>query len=216
MLGRLAVCVGLALSSLAVADGSCVARSARPATDPAELGKGKLLVAGRQLADPNFAQTVVLLLGYGRLGALGVIINRPTAVRLSDVLPDSFRVTPQAGVVYSGGPVATTAMLLLFRAERQPDETEHIFADVYLSGSQIVVEDKFARGGLFRMYAGHAGWAPGQLDNEVARGDWHIVPADIDTVFRKPAENMWSELIQRGTGRWVNLQPSLLAELGRG
>lgn len=216
MLGRLTVCVGLALSSLAVADGPCIARSARPATDPAELGKGKLLVAGRQLADPNFAQTVVLLLGYGRLGALGVIINRPTAVLLSDVLPDSFRVTPQAGVVYSGGPVATTAMLLLFRAERQPDETEHIFADVYLSGSQTVVEDKFARGDMFRMYAGHTGWAPGQLDNEVARGDWYIVPADIDTVFRKSAENMWSELIQRGTGRWVNFQPSLLAELGRG
>ncbi len=216
MLGRLAVCTSLVLSSLAGADGLCVARPAHPAADPTALGKGKLLVAARQLADPNFAQTVVLLLGYGRLGALGVIINRPTAVRLSEVLPDSFRAAPRAGVVYSGGPVATTAMLLLFRAERQPDETEHIFADVYLSGSQAVVEDKVAPGDLFRLYAGHAGWAPGQLDNEVAQGDWHIVPADIDTLFRKPAENLWSELIQRSTGRWVNLQPPLLAEHGRG
>ena len=220
MRGWLAVCVSLVLSSLAVADGPPAVRSVRlavaAATDPAELGKGKLLVAGRHLDDPNFAQSVVLLLGYGRLGALGVIINRPTAVRLSEVLPDSFHATPQPGVVYSGGPVATTAMLLLFRAERQLDETEHVFADVYLSGSQAVVEDKIARDGTFRMYVGHAGWAPGQLDNEVERGDWHIVPADIDTLFRKPAENMWSELIQRSAGRWVGLQPPRSADHGPG
>lgn len=220
MLGWLAVCISLVLSSLAGADGVSVARPEHPvataAADPAALGKGKLLVASRQLADPNFAQSVVLLLGYGRLGALGVIINRPTAVRLSEILPDSFRAAPQAGVVYSGGPVATSALLLLFRAARQVDETEHVFADVYLSGSQAVVEEKVARGGTFRMYVGHAGWAPDQLDNEVARGDWYIVPADIDTVFRKPAENIWSELIQRSTGRWVDLQPPTSVERGPG
>jgi putative transcriptional regulator len=66
------------------------------------------------------------------------------------------------------------------------------------------------------MYVGHAGWAPGQLDNEVERGDWHIVPADIDTLFRKPAENMWSELIQRSAGRWVGLQPPRSADHGPG
>ena len=205
----LAIGVGLAVASLAGAD-------ELPTADPAELGKGKLLVAARQLADPNFAQSVVLLLGYGRLGALGVIINRPTAVQLSEVVPESLRVTPQAGVVYGGGPVAPSVMLLLFRAEQPPDESLPVFADVYLSGSPSVVEDELARGGTFRMYAGHAGWAPGQLDGEVERGDWHIVAADIDAVFHRPAEDLWSELIQRTTGRWVELRPPRIAHHGSG
>ncbi len=211
MLGWLVVCLSLMPSSPTLAAGLSVAI---PSAAPAELGKGKLLVAARELADPHFAQSVVLLLGYGRLGALGVIINHPTTVRLSEILPDSFRTTPLAGVVYRGGPVAPTVMLLLFRAERQLAETEHVFADVYLSDSQTLTEDKIAQGSTFRIYAGHAGWAPGQLDNEVARGDWYIVPADTDTVFRKPAEHIWSELIQRSTGRWVNLLPPLSADHG--
>ena len=203
----LAIVVGLALASLTGAD-------ELPTADPVELDKGQLLVAARKLADPNFAQSVVLLLGYGRLGALGVIINRPTAVQLSEVIPESLRVAPQAGVVYGGGPVATSVML--FRAEQPPDESLPVFADVYLSGSPSVVEDELARGGTFRMYAGHAGWAPGQLDGEVERGDWHIIAADIDAVFHRPAEDLWSELIQRTTGRWVDLRPPGATDRGSG
>ena len=212
----LAFCIGVLLSIVAFSDGPSTAWSdqvlfatASPAgpadpADPAKLAKGKFLVAGRYLNDPNFSESVVLLLGYGQQGALGVIINRPTSVPLAEVLPDSVQAQPPSGFVYIGGPVARTVMLLLLRSTHQSDDIEHVFDDVYFSGSQMVLQKKIdEQGSIFRLYSGHAGWGPGQLDNEVARGDWHIVTADTKTLFNTPSEKIWPALIQRSEGRWV-------------
>lgn len=180
-----------------------------PHGNPAGLAKGKFLVAGRHLNDPNFSESVVLLLGYGQQGALGVIINRPASVPLAEVLPDSVPAKPQSGFVYIGGPVARTAMLLLLRSTHHSDNIEHVFDDVYFSGSQLVLQKKRDEpGSIFRLYSGHAGWGPGQLDTEVARGDWHIVRADKETIFSMPAEKIWPALIQHTDGKWVRFSPS--------
>jgi putative transcriptional regulator len=187
-----------------------------PHGNPAGLARGKFLVAGRHLDDPNFSESVVLLLGYGQQGALGVIINRPTTVSLAEVLPDAVQAKPDAGLVYMGGPVARTAMLLLLRSTHQSDDTELVFEDVYFSGSQMVLQKKIdEQGSIFRMYSGHAGWGPGQLDNEVARGDWHIVSADTETIFTTPSEKIWPALIQRGEGKWVRRSGPFLKERRR-
>lgn len=217
---RLLLFVGAALflvgepggtSVLAVSPAAALAPGLRfaapsPHLNPTGLAKGKFLVAGRHLNDPNFSETVVLLLGYSQQGALGVIINRPTEVSLAEALSEAVQPRPPTGQVYIGGPVGRSSMLLLLQSEARAEETEHVFRDVYFSGSlavlQRMIEKKESR---FRVYAGHAGWAPGQLDSEVARGDWHIVSADVAHIFRTPAEKVWPELIERSTGQWVQL-----------
>ena len=102
------------------------------------LARGKFLVAAQHLDDPNFSESVVLLLGYGQQGALGVIINRPTTVPLAEVLPDAVQAKPESGLVYRGGPVARTAMLVLLRSTHQSDEIQQVFDDVYFSHEFIL------------------------------------------------------------------------------
>jgi putative transcriptional regulator len=63
-------------------------------------------------------------------------------------------------------------------------------------------------GDRFRVYAGYAGWAPGQLDQEFSRGDWHVLRADQEMIFEKDAVQIWPELIRRSAGRWVRIRPS--------
>ena len=186
-----------------------------PQANPTGLARGKFLVASRHLDDPNFSESVVLLLGYGRQGALGVIINRPTTVPLAEVLPDAVQAKPESGLVYMGGPVARTTMLLLLRSTYQSDDIEQVFEDVYFSGSPMVLQKKIdEQGGIFRMYSGHAGWGPGQLDNEVARSDWHIVTADTETLFNMPSEKIWPTCIQRSEGKWVRRSVPFFSRLG--
>ncbi len=173
------------------------------------LSKGKFLVASRQLKDPNFTETVVLLVEYDRSGAMGLVVNRPTEIRLSTVLPDMEGLQDMPDTVYVGGPVAKHQMLLLIRSSSQPDDARRVFDDIYLSSSRAllrkIVDDKDP-GQTFRLYAGHAGWAPGQLDQELARGGWHVLQADGATVFEKAPSEIWPELIQRSSALWVRLQ----------
>jgi len=173
------------------------------------LSKGKFLVASRQLIDPNFSETVVLLVEYDRSGAMGLVLNRPTKMRLSTVLPDMEGLQDLPDTVYVGGPVAKNQMLLLIRSSSKPDDARLIFDDIYVSSSRALLRkmvDRRDPGQTFRLYAGHAGWAPGQLDQEVARGGWHVLQADVATVFEKAPGEIWPELIQRSSALWVRLK----------
>ncbi len=173
------------------------------------LSKGKFLVASRQLKDPNFTETVVLLVEYDRSGAMGLVLNRPTKMRLSTVLPDMEGLQDLPDTVYVGGPVAKNQMLLLIRSSSKPDDARLVFDDIYVSSSRALLRkmvDRRDPGQTFRLYAGHAGWAPGQLDQEVARGGWHVLQADVATVFEKAPGEIWPELIQRSSALWVRLK----------
>jgi putative transcriptional regulator len=168
-------------------------------------GKGKFLVARRQLIDPNFNQTVVLLVEHSEEGALGLVINRPTEVKLSDVL-EIDGAARLVEPVYSGGPVAHGRMLMLLRAPETPEGAQPVFEDVHSSGSRELLERLVTQQGAvehFRVYAGHAGWAPGQLEAEIERGGWHVAPADSDLVFSMAPENVWPELNRRAAARWT-------------
>lgn len=168
--------------------------------------KGMFLIASRALADPNFVETVILLLEYDRSGALGLIINRPTRVRLSHLLPEVDELESRDDLVYEGGPVARQQVLLLLRSRERPPDSGRIFADTWVSSSLVTLR-ALAGGELsgdsFHAFVGYAGWAPGQLDSEVARGDWHIVPADEVAVFDREAGEIWPELIRENAGQWV-------------
>lgn len=181
-----------------------MAPDARPPSH--SLARGMFLIASRGLTDPNFSESVVLLLEYDDQGALGLIVNRPTKVHLTKLLPDVDELKERSDIVYVGGPVSKNRIVLLMRSDQHPREAGRVFADTYVSSSMETLKHAVAlsrEGGTFHAYLGYAGWGPGQLDNEVARGDWHISPADESIVFDRASEEIWPELIEENAGRWV-------------
>ncbi len=175
-------------------------------TDPT---KGMFLVASQDLRDPNFSETVVLLIDYNPQGAMGLVINRPTQMKLSTVLPEIEGLKKRNDTVYIGGPVARMQMMLLIRSVDPPDGSLHIFEDVYVSSSGTVIQrmiDAVRPEERFRIYMGYAGWAPGQLDRELSRGDWHLLQADTETLFDRAPQEIWQELIRQSPLLIANLQ----------
>lgn len=173
-----------------------------------ELAKGKFLVASRRLTDPNFSQTVVLLIDYGPDGAMGLVINRPSTVKLSKVFPDVKELKQRKDTIFVGGPVAVNQMLMLIRSAQAPEASTPVIDNVYISSSWKVLERLIKNATAsprFRLFAGYAGWAPNQLDFERTRGDWHVLKADADSVFALDPKTLWQELIQRATLKWVRL-----------
>ena len=172
----------------------------------AALSAGRFLVASKQLRDPNFSETVVLLLNYGERGARGVVINWPTEVKLATMFPEIRGLQRRVDTVYLGGPVERTRLLMLLRADKPRAGAEHVVDDIYVSTSRRVLFDALGRAGSatsVHVYAGYAGWAPGQLDREVARGDWHVLPADAEAVFSTTPTEVWRELIDKGAVQWL-------------
>ncbi len=165
-------------------------------------GAGKFLVAGSSIADPRFQETVVLLIDYSEKGATGLIVNRPTKVPLSEVLPAMPALKERTDVVNYGGPVEGNRILMLFRSEKRPEESKLVFNDVYVSTSKIALEQVIGMHKPekeLRLYAGYAGWFPGQLDSELLRGDWYIIDADVSSIFDKKPSELWRELYKRAS-----------------
>ena len=165
-----------------------------------ELAAGKFLVARRDLPDPNFAETVVLLVHYDKSGAMGLVINRPTKVPLSRVLQDLKEAKERADPVYLGGPVEKTGALALLRSRNKLEEARHVFSDVYLASSRKLLEQSLAariEASALRVYLGYSGWGAGQLEGEVELGTWHIFRGDAGMVFDPDPESVWHKLIQR-------------------
>jgi len=169
----------------------------RPST-PA-IAKGVLLVAHPSLLDPNFKQAVVLVCEHGAEGTLGVIINRPTTVPLSEALPGVSVLKGTSYVLFAGGPVQPDGILMLFRIVEAPDQLRKVLERVYLGLDREILEQIITKPHpteTFRAYAGYAGWAPGQLEFEMAMGSWAVIPADPSSIFDKMPETLWTEMIE--------------------
>jgi putative transcriptional regulator len=158
---------------------------------------GRFLVASRQVGGPVFAETIVLLVEKNDAGALGLIVNRPTSIPLSEIFPD---VGPKSAQrAYLGGPVAIGTIRALLRADRAPAASARVTDEIFISSSAPVVHEALAAadaGRRVRAYLGYAGWAPGQLEDEIARGDWFVAVAEADAVFSDRPEALWDELIR--------------------
>jgi putative transcriptional regulator len=164
-----------------------------------EINAGDLLIADRDLADPNFAETVVLLLRASEDGALGLIINHPTKVPLSRLFHDVKEAQERSDPVFMGGPVETESPLALFLAHDHGPDTAHVFSDVYVASSRKVIEKSVTAGkpsSVFRVYLGYAGWAPGQLERELELGGWRVLPGSSAAVFDPNPPSLWSRLIR--------------------
>lgn len=152
-------------------------------TPGAHLSKGKFLVAAPTMKDPRFSGTIILIVDYGVQGAVGLVINRPTGIKLSRAFSDVKGFEKHDGELYLGGPVETSQVLILLRSGKEVKESSRVFNDVYVSSSESVLQDAADGNGEFRVFAGFAGWAPLQLDREVSMGVWQVRDADADVIF---------------------------------
>ena len=164
------------------------------------LGKGVFLIASPQMLDPNFRETVILICEYGHEeGTLGVIVNRPTELRLSDVLPKISVLKGTSYVLFAGGPVQPEGILMLFRMSQAPADMRRVVDGIYLGGDLATLERIIMKPEpteTFRAYAGYAGWAPGQLESEVSIGSWATVKADPLSIFDKDPAGLWRDLLE--------------------
>lgn len=161
------------------------------------LKEGVFLVATPLLRDPNFIHTVILLVSYGKEGALGLVINRPAGIHLGQIFPDIGWIKKTKFSLHSGGPVNRDILFILFTADDPPQEAKKISGSLYFSGRKDVILPVLEEGNpdsKIRVYAGYAGWAPGQLDQEMARGAWIAVDADLEMIFAENPYRVWPSI----------------------
>ena len=161
--------------------------------------KGQLLVAGPSLLDPNFWRTVVLVGEHSEEGALGVVLNRASETEVTDALPELAGLADAMGSVHVGGPVQPSAIVVLAEFV-EPDRAPTLVLDsVGFLPSEV---DPDALGELrhARVFAGYAGWGPGQLDEELEEGSWIVEPALPEDVFTDDPDGLWSDVLRRKGG----------------
>jgi len=176
-----------------------------------DLGIGRLLVARRNAPDPIFGQTVILLVRYQRDGTLGLVINRPTDIPVSQALHGLKGSAQRNEPVYAGGPVETGTPLALLRANTMPEEgAAHIHGKVYaITNRQLLEKSLAGKAGPteLRVFMGYSGWARGQLENEIDQGFWHVLPSNADLAFDLEPESLWSRLVAQAEQRIAKLLP---------
>jgi len=164
---------------------------------------GTLLVAERQLSGTSFARTVILVLEHDDGGARGLVLNRPSDATLADALPDRADELTHDYPLHLGGPVRMQRLALLARTESNEHGSRRILPEVVYTHAQATFDAILASSpdpDAVRIFAGHAGWAPGQLENEIDRGDWLIVPARAKHIFPPTTDELWQTLHEQGTG----------------
>jgi len=183
----------------------CLVIPVSPGALPAnqKLEQGVFLVASDHLAGSSFEKTVILVTKYSKYGAFGVVINRPSKFTIQDVFP-KIKSTRQHDRLFLGGPVHASSFIYLMN-KSDSNNTLPVIDGVHLGGGQknlIPVLEKAQSNDIIRAYAGYAGWAPGQLDAEFARGDWLVTKADKTSIF-KNNNNLWNQLTQILKGKWI-------------
>jgi putative transcriptional regulator len=158
---------------------------------------GSFLVATRDLQESWFSQTVILLVQHDESGTMGLVINQPSEIQLTEMLPEVSHLPESDRKLYIGGPVATYGVTILIQSDRELKDAEHVFGNVYASGSrelliEMLYNDESAH--HVHLYAGHSGWSPGQLDREIARGSWAVIPADEGMIFSADPAQIWRKL----------------------
>lgn len=151
---------------------------------------GSFLVANSSLLDPNFRQAVVLLIQHNEEGAFGLVVNRPVPVK---DLPYP---------VFAGGPCETQGLFLMHGLEQWAKSEEgevinEVAPGIFLGDAEcaeMMKELPKAQLRRVRMFAGYAGWGPGQLESELAEGAWSLTTADGKTLFETPAKDLWVHL----------------------
>lgn len=181
-------------------------------TDADGIAAGRLLVATPLLVDPNFIRTVVLLLDADESGALGVVLNRPSQVPVRSILPEWSDRVPEPDVLFAGGPVATDSALAVAHvgdAEGEPVGFRRVYGNTGIIDLDTPAELLTDVLGGVRVFAGYAGWGPGQLEAEVAEGSWFLVDSVFPDVFGAAPDQLWADVLRRQPGElaWLSTMP---------
>jgi putative transcriptional regulator len=153
-----------------------------------------LLIARDDLPDSIFADSIVLVMNNLGPAPVGIVINRPMQIPVLRLFPDLKRLAQVPDKVYFGGPIDFGSVWFLFRAATPPEHAIRAFDGVYLSADQQLLLQLLGRDkpmdGL-RIFVGHAGWAPGQLEGEIARRDWTLKRAETEAIFSGKSDRPW-------------------------
>ena len=164
---------------------------------------GHLLVATPVLRDPNFDRTVVLLVAHENGGALGVVLNRATEVPVHEVLDGWGGMATEPSVVFEGGPVQPEAAICLARARSSTSELDGFSRVLGTLGTvDLTTDPDDLRAQLLdvRVFAGYAGWAPGQLEEEIASGSWLTFSSLPGDPFTERPDDLWATVLRRQGG----------------
>jgi putative transcriptional regulator len=176
--------------------------------------RGQLLVAAPTLLDPNFARTVVLIAEHGDEGAMGVVLNRPGELEVADAAPVLADLVEPGAVVHAGGPVQPTSVVIVGQFNNPESAAVQVFDDVGFVAGEPDFDEVSTELRRARVFAGLAGWSPGQLEAEIEREDWILEPAVDDDVFSDEPGGLWSAVLERKGGSFallarMPLDPSL-------
>jgi putative transcriptional regulator len=163
--------------------------------------KGRLLVATPSLGDPNFERSVILMLEHSDEGALGLVLNRPSALEVDDPLPDWASLAASPGTVFVGGPVSRESVIALARCTDDADLDDEVFTPIVDGVGVLDLTSDAVTVGLslldVRVFAGYAGWGGGQLEGEIDEGAWWVFDIDRSDVMTAEPEGLWRAVLRR-------------------
>jgi putative transcriptional regulator len=171
--------------------------------------KGQLLLDSGQLRGSYFQRTVVLICTHDAEGAFGLVLNRPAGSNVGEMivadLPEDLKACP----LYVGGPVQSSALSFLHSDSFIPDA--NVMPNLSLGhslDSLLEIGESLSPTRKLKLFAGYAGWSPGQLEDEMKREAWLTHPASLELVFDTACDQLWQTIL-----RWKGWKYKLLSQM---
>jgi putative transcriptional regulator len=183
-----------------------------PESSKTKFMRGQLLLDSGHLSGSFFQRTVVLICQHDAEGAFGLVLNRATGNKVGDVIVADLPEILKDAQLYLGGPVQPGALSFLHSDNFLPEA--NIFPNLNLGHSLddlVEIGESFSIGKKVRMFAGYAGWSPGQLEDEMKRKSWLTYPASLELVFETPPDQLWRKIL-KAKGGWKNKLLSQIPE----
>ena len=171
--------------------------------------KGQLLLASPALFDPNFRRAVVLVTEHTEEGAAGLVLNRPSETAVADAVPDLLPLVSEEERVYVGGPVQESAVLVLAEFEDPEEAALLVVDDVGFLPGDGDFDLLAGATRRVRVFAGYAGWGPGQLEAELEESSWIVGSSPAPELFPELEDDLWARILRDkgGVYRVVALMP---------
>ena len=167
--------------------------------------QGKLLIAAPTLLDPNFTRTVILIASHSEEGALGLVLNRPLETPLAEIAPALEPLAEPGAVLHQGGPVAPGSAVLLAEFADPSLAALLIFGDIGLPSANCELDELASGVRRARVFAGHSGWGPGQLDDELEQEAWFVGQLAPDELWLTDSTALWANALVRKGGAYALL-----------
>jgi putative transcriptional regulator len=163
--------------------------------------QGHLLVSSPALVDPNFRRTVVLIAHHDEDGAMGLVLTRPSEVKVADAVPALEVLAESDAVVSVGGPVQPEAFMVLAEFDDLDEAAAPIIGSIGFMPAEAEPEELSIR--RMRVFAGYAGWGAGQLEAELDEPSWIVVPAEPGDAFADDPDELWRTVLERKGGKYA-------------